>query len=192
MKSWLTFIPVLLLILVNSCAQADTLSISNDMGTAVGQTQTAIAWTAIPTQTLNPNATNMVNWLNADLSSTTNSLEATLDAKYSVTNISFLNVPNSSDLIFRVDVGCICMNSADCCIPERTFVAIIESMKKTSLISLVQVPGEVRQMIVVCSDPKAKSQLGAIFASWQDVQGYLQGNVLGYQLGSRVYRSTVP
>jgi hypothetical protein len=134
----------------------------------------------------------MVNWLNQDLASMANSLETTLDAKYSVTNISFPNFQNSSDLMFRLDVGCICMNSADCCIPERTFVVIIESMKRNPIANFTQVPAGVRQIMIVCSDLKTKSQLGVESAPWQDVLDYLQGRESGFQLGARVSRIGAP
>ena len=41
-------------------------------------------------------------------------------------------------------------------------------------------------MMVVCSDAKTKSLIGAMVEAWQDVLDYLQGRVSGYQLGARV------
>src|ERR1041384_1463105 len=192
MKRLLLTIPLVLLSLVNACGSGPTVSISAAQWGMVQQTLTAVAWTPTPIPTSNPNSANMVNWLNNDLLSTANSLESTMDAEYKVTNISFQNIPNSSALRFQVDVGCICMNNSDCCIPERTFVVIIESMKRNFITTLGQVPPGVSQMLVVCFDRKTKLQIGSIFASWQDVQSYLQGNLMGHQLGMRITRTTAP
>lgn len=190
MKRLLPFIPVLLLLLVNSCVQADPLD-STGTATAIANTIYAAIWTATPTPTFNPAISAMVSWLNMDLV-TTNALGATIDADYHVNKISFQNIPNSSALIFRVNVGCTCMNTDNCCIPERTFVVIVESMKKNRDTNLVQVPSEVSRMLVVCSDQKTKSQIGAISASWQDVQSYIWGTLDGHQLGVQVTRIAAP
>ena len=44
-------------------------------------------------------------------------------------------------------------------------------------------------MMVVCSDAKTKSLIGAMVEAWQDVLDYLQGRVSGYQLGAGLARS---
>ena len=189
MKRLLLFVPIAFLFFVNSCALADAQSgVPNDIGTAVANTQTAAVWTAAPTQTFNPNISIMVNWLNAELVSSTNALGSTMDAKYGVTGITF---KNHSPMTFRIDVNCICMNDADCCIPERTFVVILESLKRNPNSALTQVPVDVSQMMVVCFD-KANSQIGAISVSWQAVREYLQGYLTGYELGVQVTRTLAP
>ena len=53
----------------------------------------------------------------------------------------------------------------------------------------MQVPTGVRQLMVVCSDAKTKSLIGAMVEAWQDVLDYLQGRVSGYQLGAGLARS---
>lgn len=192
MKPLLAFIPfVFLLLLINSCASENP-TIPEEMWVMMHQTETARAWTPVPTPTFNPNITNMINWLNADLLSNGNSLGATMDAQYSVTNISLRNASNSSALIFQMKVDCICKNSANCCLPERTFVVIIETMKKNSFTTLAQVPWDVAQIMIVCFDQKTSSQIGAIAAPWHEIQNYLQGYISGYQLGVQVTRTLVP
>lgn len=187
MKRLLPFIPIVFLFMVNSCT--GTIS-SNPVATAVAGTQMALTRTAAPTQTPNPHISNMVNWMNNDLAAI-NPLESTLDAEYHVVDLSFPYLPDSLDLRFRVDVSCMCMNSDDCCVPERTFVVIVESMKRyPGLPSLI--PGEVREVMVVCSDHRTKAEIGAISATWDDVKGYLQGSVSGYQLGARATRTVAP
>lgn len=190
MKHLIPFIFAILLLSVNSCADAVSI-IPNDMGTAVASTQTAVMWTAIPTLTPNPYIPFIITWLNNDLS-TANPLGSTLDAEYHVTDVSFSKHPGRSTLIFRVDVNCDCKNGVECCIPERTFVVIIEAMKRNRDLTLTQLPGWIDEILVVCSNEKTKSQIGAMSASWQDVQGYLQNQVSGYQLGVRVTHTIAP
>ena len=190
MKRFLPIIPVLLLMLLNACG-ASAAQASADMQALFDQTMTATMWTPLPTQTYNPNIPNMVSWLNTDLS-TANPLEQTLDAEYRVVNVSFPNLSDSPTLVFRVDVRCECMNGADCCMPERTFVVIMGSMKRNSNTIVAQVPGGVSEMLVVCFDLEQHARVGAMSALWQDVRDYLLGILTGYQLGVRVVRTVVP
>lgn len=188
MKRLLLFIPIILLLLINSCTE---LPVGQDaVNTAVAQTQIALTRMVLPTPTSNPNIPNMVIWMNNDLA-TSNPLESTLDAEYHVINMSFPDLPNSSNLRFQVEVNCLCMNNNECCVPERTFVVIIESMRRYSgLPSLV--PVEVSEVLVICSNHHTKAKVGAISAPWQDVKGYLQGSVSAYQLGALAKRVAVP
>lgn len=190
MKRPLPFIFIVLLFFINSCTAAAGFTIPNEVGTAVAQTQTAVAWTAVPTPTLNPSIPSMIDWLNRDLS-TANPLGWTLDAEYRVIDISFSNILNSTALIFQVDVHCSCIYNEDCCIPERTFVVIVDSMKRYPQF-WTQIPSDTIRMIVVCSDHPNTKPIGAVTASWPDVQGYLQGNVSGDQLGWRAHRVVDP
>jgi hypothetical protein len=188
MKRLLLFIPIAFLFFVNSCALADAqLNVSSAMGTAVANTQTATMWTVVPTQTFNPYIPTMVSWLNTDLFNT-NALGSTMDAQYSVTDIT---IRNHSPMTFRINVTCICKNNSDCCIPERTFVVILESLKRNSPDALAQVPADVSQMMVVCSN-QDNSPIGAITVSWQAVKEYLLGYLSGYQLGVQVTLTDEP
>jgi hypothetical protein len=90
----------------------------------------------------------------------------------------------------RVDVRCECAINGQCCIPERTFVVTIASLKKRGEKILEQVPGTVNELKVVCYDHL--TQVGVMSASWMDIKGYFLEQINGYQLGSRVYRSSVP
>ena len=190
MKKLLPSIPIFFLVLLNACGVVGVDSaVPPNMSTSVIQTVTAAAWTPVPTQTFNPNIPLMVNWLNADLS-TVNSLEWSLDAEYYVTDVSFPNVTGSSALIFRVDVRCECINSDECCFPERTFVVIIGIMERKASTLLTQVPGEVSEIMVVCY--KHKTQVAAVSAPWREAKAYLQGYLTGYQLAPRVIRTIAP
>lgn len=188
MKRLFPFIPIAFLFLFNSCGQ---LPISEPvMQTAVVQTLTAIAMPSMPTSTTNPYTDIMIRRLNDDLS-TVNPLERTLDAEYSVLDFEFVYISNSSKMTFRIDVGCICMNSDKCCIPERTFIVITESIKRN--LSWLHVPENVGEMLVVCRHQQSREPIGAVVAPWQDVFDYLWNNGdSGYQLGVHAIRTVAP
>lgn len=194
MKRLLPIIPITLLFLVNSCGSTPgptpTLSI-NDMWTAIALTQTAAAWVPPPTQTSNSDISNMVTLLNTDLS-TASTLGWILDAQYYVINVTFLPIPNRSDRIARVDVDCICMNTTDCCSPERTFLVIVESMRKNNTKIPFHAFSGVGEFMVVCSNLKTKEPIGAISAPWQDIQNYFQNPAYGVHLGVKAVRTKVP
>lgn len=190
MKQLFFIVPMLFLLLVSSCTGSTLLEVNqSNLATALAGTQIAMTRIAAPTPTYNPNIPSMIGWFNDDLSSAS-PLGRTLDAEYHVLNVSFPDVPGG--LIFRVDVGCICMNSEKCCTPERTFVVIAESMKRNSNAALAQVPGGITTFLVSCSAQQTKEPIGSMTASWQDMQGYLQGFISGDQLGSRVSRVVDP
>lgn len=184
MKRLFLIVPMLFLLLVSSCTGNTFLEVNqSNLATALAGTQIAMTRIAAPTPTRNPNIPNMIDWFNIDLS-TASPLGRTLDAEYHVIDVSFPEVPDG--LIFRVDVGCICMNREKCCTPERTFVVIAESMKRNSNTALAQAPEGISKFLVSCSDQQTKEQIGSMMVPWQDMQGYLQGFVSGEQLGSRV------
>src|SRR5215203_4172338 len=99
MKHLFFIIPIVLLFLVNSCVGIRLPSVAANE-TAVAQTLTAMSWTAMPSPTFNAYVPNMIHWLNNDLA-IVSPLGRTLDAEYHVIDISFKNIPNSSDLNFR-------------------------------------------------------------------------------------------
>lgn len=191
MKRLFLFIPVAFLFFVNSCADLPMGSLGDDLiATALAETQIAQTRAAAPTPTYDPNIPDMINWLNTDLS-TSSPLGWTIDAEYHVTDISFPNAKNGS-VLFRMDVGCICLNNNDCCLPERTFVVALEAMYRNRSKALLQVPSRVSEILVVCINRQTKAKIGAMTASWQDVDAYLRGQISGSQLGVRVARTDVP
>jgi hypothetical protein len=188
MKRFLPAIPLILLILLNACGN-DPGGIPPAEGTAVGQTQTASVWTPTISPTPDPNESKIVDWLNAELSDA-DPLEKTLVANYQVQDVLFPHAPNDSSIVFRVDIRCQCATNTQCCIPERMFVITILAMKKRADKIMEQVPGSVSEVKVVCFDSGLRIAVMAVL--WPDVKGYLLDQINGYQLGSRVYRSTVP
>ena len=187
MKRVLFVVPIILLVILNACA-TDVSAVAPPVGTAVGETQTAAVWTPTISPTPDPNESKIVEWLNAELSNA-DALEQTVDAKYQVVDVSFPAV-NGTATTIRVDVRCECARNGQCCIPERTFVVTVASLKKRADKILEQVPGTVSELQVVCYDHL--TEVGAISVSWADARGYLLEQINGYQLGSRVYRSGGP
>lgn len=189
MKRLLAIVPIFLLILLNACA-SEVSAVAPPVGTAVGQTQTAAIWTPTITHTPDPNEARIVEWLNEGLVAA-DPLEKSLDANYQVRDVYFPNVPgNSASLNLRVDIRCECAFSTQCCVPERMFVLTMLAMKNRTDKIIEQVPNNVSEVKVVCFN--REMQFAVLATSWSNVRGYLLDQINGYQLGSRVYWSTIP
>lgn len=188
MKRFLPILPVFLFILLNACA-TEVSAVAPPVGTAVGQTQTAAIWTPTITPIPDPNEAKIVEWLNEGLSAV-DPLEKTLDANYQTRDVIFPGSPSSAPTVFRVDVRCDCAFSTQCCVPERIFVSTVLAMKNRADKVVEQVPASVIELKVVCF--QHEMQIAVLAASWLDVKGYLLDQINGFQLGSRVYRSTIP
>lgn len=191
MKRFLVVIPILLLLLINSCGEMPG-TISPQDGTAVGQTQTASVWTPTITPSPNPPENKIVEWFNAELTKADqpeDELEKTLDAHYLVTGVSFPFAPGSSAQIFRVDIRCECSSNSNCCVPERMFVVLMKAMKGNDKIAK-NVPSNVGVIKVLCYDHTTQNFV--IGADWTQVKGYLDGDVSGYELGAQTRRTTYP
>jgi hypothetical protein len=188
MRRLLPIVPIFLLILLNACANPAS-AIPPDIGTAVGQTQTAAMWTPTITSTPDPNEAKIVEWLNEELSAA-DPLEKTLDANYLARNVSFPPASGSLSTVFLVEIRCECAVNTQCCIPERMFVVAMGAMKKRAEKIIEQVPGNVSEVKVVCYDHGI--QIAVMSAWWTHVKGYLLDENNGYQLGSQVWRSNLP
>ncbi len=67
MKRLLPILPFFVLLLLNACGNYPV-GVSPSEGTAVGKTQTAVAWTPTISPTPVPNQSKIVEWLNTELS----------------------------------------------------------------------------------------------------------------------------
>ena len=188
MKRLLSVVPIFLFILLNACGN-DPPGVPPAQGTAVGQTQTAAVWTPTITSTPDPNEAKIVEWLNEELSGA-DPLQKTLEANYQAVDVFFPWVSSGLSTVFRLDIRCECTINMQCCIPERMFILTMGAMKNRHEKIIEQVPNNVSEVRVVCYDHG--TQIGVMFAWWADVKGYLLDQLNGYQLGSRVYRSTAP
>lgn len=190
MKRLLLALPFVILLLLNACGNYPIGGISPSDGTGVAHTQTATVWTITPSPTPVPNQAKIVEWLNAELSSTDHALEQTLDAKYQVLDVIFPLEANGTSTTMLITVRCDCATYGQCCNSERMFVVIIDSMQAKKDKIIEQVPATVGAMKVICYDHM--NQFATMSASWSDVKNYLQSQINGYQLGSRVVRGSVP
>lgn len=189
MKRLLPSIPIFFLLLLNACGNGISTPIPDDVGTRVAQTQTATVAIPSPTQTPNPDVPNMISTLNVDLS-IINPLEELLDAEYQVMDISFETVGGYPDQVFLINVRCKCSSDNDCCHPQRTFVVIMNAMKRNYNFILAHVPGGISHLVVVCSDHK--TPIGAISASWPATRDYLSGISTAYQFEKHVNLTEAP
>lgn len=189
MKRFLPIVPIIFLLLINSCGVYVPEEIPAPLWTSMVQTQTATVWTPTYTPTHDADESKIIGWLNETLLMA-DPLERTLDAKYQVVEIFFPTVPDSSLTVFRVDIRCICTFNPNCCTPERMFVITIGAMKNKAEKVIEDVPGSVHEVKVVCFDHS--TQIGVMAASWMDVKDYLRNNINGSQLGARTYYSSLP
>ncbi len=190
MKRFLAPLPILLLVLLNACGTA-TPAIPEQMGTAVAQTQTAVVWTLTASPTPETDEATIIDWLNAEFSGV-DSLERTIDAQFKAVDMKFVPQQdlNNTIQIFRVDVQCECPRGASCCTPERIFVITMQAMKQRQEKILPQMPPNISEMRVVCF--QSWNYIGVRSAWWSDARGYMLGELSGYQLGARVFSSSVP
>ena len=167
MKRLLPLIPVVLfLILINSCT--------------VPNLSDATVQSPTPVFTVHPNITEIIKIINNDLS-TINPLEWAMDAQYHVIDINLVNDSNASGQTARMNVDCICMNETKCCTPARTFVVVIESMRRSylnpntynNIASYLSVLDGAREFTVVCNDEQTNTHIGAVSVAWQDIRNYL-------------------
>lgn len=174
MKRFLITIPVfLLLFFSNSCIGSSSLMVA----------QVAPSWTPTIMFTAIPAVTEMIDITNFDLEDS-NSLAWAMDAQYHLIDVIFLNSPNQFGQTAQLNVNCICMNSTDCCTPYSTFVAIVESLKRSYLKSKIQLQPfvGVTEFKVVCLNHRDHSEIGFISVPWQDVQGYFSNSLRADQL----------
>jgi hypothetical protein len=176
MKRLLPLIPIILIFLINSCITYPT---SN-----IGATSTTI-----PTE--DSVITAMIKSLNYDLA-TISPLGSVMDAQYYVIDVLFLDIPNTSERNIQVNVKCTCMNDTDCCLPERTFVMIVESMRRNNSHNTLQSYGIFREFTVVCSNQQTGQPIKPMTVAWKDVKGYLTDPGRAYELGGHVNHTPVP
>ncbi|HJS18180.1 MAG TPA: hypothetical protein VJ785_05505 [Anaerolineales bacterium] len=193
MKLSFIIIPLVLLISLNACVDSTPTPIPTAVGTAVASTQTAAMWTPTntPTPTHIPNEQQIVNWLNEPLrnadqiSTGIDQLGQTIDAKYLFLDVEF-QMEDGVTTIFRVDVRCECAINDQCCVPERMFVVTMIKMYPYRGQIAGEVPGTIREMSVLCYNSTVA--FAEMSAPWQDVIGFLNGSINGWQFGFNVKR----
>ena len=152
--------------------------------------QTASVYTPIPMSTPDPFAKMIVDLINFQLQTPEDPLSKTLDATYTVVEVSFSSEVGNTPAIFSITVQCECARDGDCCNGEHIFVVITRAMKAitTREVSMgippsipATVPTTVTEMRVICHDHQ--SPLGTMYVSWPIMREYLLGTINGDQLG---------
>jgi hypothetical protein len=192
MKRALPIVPLVLFFLfVNACGN------ESDVSVIVRDTLTAFSWT----QTTTPAPTSMaigkyfVSLLNVPLSgdvfpTSMAQLENTIGASYQVLDVGFPKRDDGS-LVFQVKFRCICgEENIPCCRSEQMFVLLMKRMHAYKSDFVTSMPAEVREVKVVCYDHLVLFE--EVTANWEDVKYFLNGDIDGYQFGTRVRRKSVP
>jgi len=185
MKRALPFLPLIVLI---ACSPdiADP-----QVQAAVINSLTATVWTptpVTPSATPRPNTAKIVDVLNGVIVGA-DPLGETIQARYSVVDAQvILDAPTQQALLFRIHVDCEWIYS-DSCTPESTFVVLMYALSKNEKVMgriQDQLPATVETLEVVAFD--RMTQTGVIHVRWNDVWDFVEGNINGNQLGSRMMR----
>lgn len=157
--------------------------------TAVAQTQTAGMWTPTFTPTVNTDVSRILILLNDGLPN--DDLEMAIDARYSVVDVWFPYLSNSStDRILHIDLRCECVSNSQCCTSQHMFILAMRALKHRAEDIIAQVPGNVIRVEVACY--QNSMSIGVLSASWPEVKNYIRGNLDGYILGWHVTPNPVP
>lgn len=158
---------------------------------AVINSLTATVWTptpATPSATAEPHTGKIVEVLNGVIVGA-DPLGETILAKYSVIDAQvILDAQAQEVLLLRIHVDCEWIYS-DSCTPESTFVVLMYALSENEKVMgriQDQIPSTVETLEMVAFDRMV--QTGVIHVSWRDVWGFVEGNINGNQLGSRMIR----
>jgi hypothetical protein len=155
-------------------------------------TTTATLW--VPTSALSPTAdTAMPNiFYNLNMSiedmerlTKFNELEHINGASYQIVHVEF-RPENGVPSIFQVDVRCECARNDQCCSSTQTFVVTMAAMDAVNYEQLLlnDVPASVRDLEVWCYDHASLDEVLSV--PWVDVVSFLQDNLEGFKLWSKV------
>ena len=197
MKRALPAVPLVLFLFVYACVPSPSILITDEMGTAVALTQTAMAWT--PTFTPTPSRFDsllFVNTLKYSLPEdihlkNAQELENTIGARYEIADARIVPENNYPSRILEVQISCFCnARSKDCCSPERAFAIFMRRMEyhqhnNTNGSLLGMVPGTVLKVKVYCLDHA--NRVGIMASNWSDVVEYLNGTINATQFGNRTW-----
>lgn len=183
-------IPILPIFLLLACAPDLT---DPNIQAAVINSLTATSWTPTPitpSATPQPNTTNIVEILN-DAIIGTDTLSETVVAKYSVIDAQVLmDSTTQQSTVLRISINCQWIFS-DACTPESTFVVLMNTLsvnEKTLNRMINQIPTTITTLEVLAFEQMVQSN--TITITWNDLLGFVNGEINGNQLGSRILRIT--
>jgi hypothetical protein len=181
MKRFAFFLAGVLFLVLAGCGEVTT-----EQAVADAQ-QTIVVASLAPTITPTPvpDEMVMVEKINGVLSANmvVDDLSKAIDAHYQVMDIHF-EPAQGMVIIFRMDVLCICVKNANCCVPERTFVVIAHALKALGKQFADNVPGTVLETHVSCLN--GSRLIGTVRVPWEELRQYIVDTNDGYQLGNSV------
>lgn len=187
MKRILPMVPMCLFVFLSACGDV-TVTVSDEVGTAVAQTQTATMWTptpVTPSATPVPNPLVILDALNGALRGADRLGEA-MDAKLYVTDVGFdANGNPPLTITLRISVECEWVMHPSCT-TERAFVEVIHALEKEGIRKKIveHMPASIEFIQVVAFDHF--NQSGTLIVRWQDVLSYVEGKISPEQLAAYV------
>jgi hypothetical protein len=106
-------------------------------------------------------------------------------AQYEIIGVSF-----PKDYYFQVDVNCECVSGSNCCDPEKMFVFTLQRLGKYKEQILPVIASTVKYMNVVCYDHNRA--FAVIYAPWEKVEAFLNGEISASELASSVSQRSIP
>lgn len=189
MKQFFAVIPIVLFVFLGACGVPSN-EISSGVGTSVAQTQTATMWTptpVTPSPTIVPNQAVIVDSFNGVMRGP-DSLRDAIDAKFFVIDVGFDQTGNPPAIdTIRVSVECEWIFKPTCT-AERAFVVFVHAFENEKVRKRIieQVPSTIQFVRVTAFDHMV--QMGIIETRWQDMLAFVNGEITGDQLASRVSR----
>jgi hypothetical protein len=184
------------IIMLGACDTLDN-QVSPAEADAFIHTLTATMWTpapVTPSATPVPNEAVIVNALN-DASRGADPLEETLDAKFSILDISFhLSGKPLVTTTLEVHVECEWITRPSCTV-ERAFVALAHAFKAVKADVRKKIIGQIPETVLVVqvrAFDHITKPLGIIEVGWQDLLAFANGDITGDQLGTRILRFIPP
>jgi hypothetical protein len=180
-------IPVCFFVLLSACAEI-TVTVPDEVGTAVAETQTAKMWSptpVTPSATPVPNPLVILDALNGALRGA-DPLREVMDAKFYVADVGFDANGNPPLIItLRISVECEWIMHPSCT-TERAFVEVIHVFEKEGVHKKIveHMPASIEFIQVVAFDHF--NQNGTLIVRWQDVLAYIEGKISPEQLAAYV------
>ena len=183
----LAFLLALPIFLMMGCELEGPPSVSAQTQVVASLTVAAYTPTFVPTR--HPHEIHIVELINAGLQELEDPLSRTVDASYTVIQAPLkIRLGQIDPSILSIEVRCQCANNGSCCNVEHTFVMIAKAMalKRSEIVGWV--PPTVVDFEILCYDHQ--SQIGIMSTNWVLMQGYIFGQIDGYQLGGAVQNPT--
>ena len=111
-------------------------------------------------------------------------LSQTVDAHYQVLDARFTPSADALTMTLSIEARCECVNNANCCSLQRSFVMVTNAMKNVHGKIKAYLPLNMGKVRMSCRDHSR--DLGVAETNWADMDQYFTEAITGSQFGNRV------